>query len=669
MYRWIRVLSNLTRIILVISPYLEKCENPFTEKLWRAQRAAMNKAKKILTHFRFAESLYSTQFSRTQSIHKQVTHFSHLSPPIFTKIQSLTNIFYINSHNQQTIFFSSKPESFLEIFSSDDWPKKLKKGLEDLNLELTHETVMYVLKKLSKDSKKASKFFKWVVEENGFEPSSSIYSLMLRIYASKEFMKEFWVTIKEMKEKGYFVDEETYKTIFATFRALKMENEATALKHFYERLIKENAMGDSVNEVVEVIKSGEWGEEVENKLGEMEIKVSDNYMLRVLKELRGKGYPLKAHRFFKWVENSLGFKHSTITYNGILRVLCWEESIAELWSVLEEMKSVGFELDLDTYIKVSRQLQKNKMLGDAVKLYEHMMDSPYKPSFKECSILLRSIATQHTPNLDLVYRVVNKFEAAGNPSSKAIYDGIHRSLTSLGKFDEAEKMVETMRNSGYEPDNITYSQLVFGLAKAKRCDEANKVLDLMEEKGCTPDIKTWTILIKGHIAVNEMDKALLSFAKMMEKGFDADADLLDVLIYGFTSYQRTIGAYKLLIELAHKTRLRPWQSTYKNLIQKLLGERKLEEAMELLKLMKKHDYPPFAEPFVQYVSKFGTVDDASEFLKALSGKENPSVAAYQHIFKSFFDEGRHSEAKDLLFKCPHHIRKHPAVCSFFGSAT
>lgn len=623
----------------------------------------MNRVNRIARLYRLANSVYSAQPSTTRSAHEQVTHLAHFSTFDSVKTQSLINF---NACNQR-LFFSTNPEPLVEIFSSDDCPK-LGKEVEDLNLELTHGTVIYVLKKLSKDPKKASRFLKWVVGEKGFEPNSSIYSLVLRIYANKIFMKEFWVTVKEMKEKGYYLDEETYKTIFTTFRGLKMENEATALRHFYERLIKENLMDDSVKEVVDVVKSAEWGDEVESKLVEMKIAVSDNFMLRVFKELRGKGYPLKAYRFFKWVDENLGFNHNGVTYNGILRVLCWEESIGEFWSLFEDMKNAGFEMDIDTYIKVSRQLQKNKMLGDAVKLYEHMMDSSFKPSDSECNLLLRALATCHSPDLDLVYRVVNKHQEAGHLLSKNIYDGIHRSLTSLGKFDEAEEIVEKMRNAGFKPDNITFSQLVFGLCKARRFDEATKVLDVMEEQGCIPDLKTWTILIKGHCAANEMGNVLLCFAKMMEKGFECDADLLDVLIGGFINQSRTIGAYQLVIELVQKARLKPWQSTYKFLIEKLLTERKLEEAMELLRLMKRQNYPPSPQPFVQYISKHGSVEDALEFLKALSVKEYPTVSAYQHVFKTFFDEGRHSEAKDLLFKCPHHIRKHPAICSFFGSA-
>ncbi|CAI9304177.1 unnamed protein product [Lactuca saligna] len=175
--------------------------------------------------------------------------------------------------------------------------------------------------------------------------------------------------------------------------------------------------------------------------------------------------------------------------------------------------------------------------------YKHMMDSPYKPSIQHCSVLLKTIAGNISPNLDLVFRVVNKFEATGNSLSKSVYDGIYRSLTSVGQFDEAKKMMIAMKDAGYEPNNITYSQLIFGICKARRLEDAAKVLDEMQANGCNPDIKTWMILIKGHCLANEVDKALIIFANMIEKGCKADADLLDVLVHGLLSQNKAIEAH------------------------------------------------------------------------------------------------------------------------------
>ncbi|PSR95897.1 Pentatricopeptide repeat-containing protein [Actinidia chinensis var. chinensis] len=624
----------------------------------------MNRAKTILSSLRVANSLRWTRLPRNHTLSPQVTtQFSHLSTSDSSLSKPPHTSTFLTTHQKM---LSSQTSSILELVLESDWSKELEHELSNINATLTHETVVYILKKLNKDPKKASRFFYWVCEKNEFKPSSAIYNLVLRIFANKESMSQFWATTTKMKEQGFYIDGMTYITVLGALRNSKMASDITTWTQLYNRMGKENEMSDVMKRVVQVVTRSDWGHEVKRELGEMKISVSDSFVLRVLEELRGN--PLKALSFFKWVGGCSGYEHNSVTYNALAKVLGRSDSIGEFWDIVKEMRSLGHEMDIDMYIKISRQFQKNKMLKDAVELYELMMDGPYKPSSQNCSVLLRAISMSGIADMNLVFRVVKKYEAAGNSLIKTDYDGIHRSLTSVGRFDEAEKMVESMKNAGYEPDNITYSQLVFGLCKARRLEEACKVLDVMEESGCVPDLKTWTILIQGHCAANEVDKALICFANMMEKNFEADADLLDVLVNGFLSQNRIDGANQLLVEMVDKARLRPWQATYKNLILKLLDKRKLEEALNLLHLMKKHNYPPFPEPFVQYISRFGTVEDAQDFLKALTVKEYPSISAYLYVFESFFREGRHFEAKDLLYKCPHHIRKHGAISSLFGSA-
>lgn len=619
----------------------------------------MNRYKAIAASLRVLESSLATRVPATRN---QVTRYSLHNPlPLFDRSQCLR--FPITF---QKLYFSTKPDSIVELVLTDDWSQALEHKLENCCPSMTHEAVLYVIKRLDKNPEKASCFFNWVSNKEWFRSSSSVYSLIVRVLATKDTMKQFWVTLRTMKERGFYLDEETYFTISVGFKRAKMNSDCVALSHFYDRMIQENAMQSVVTKLVGIISESEWGDEVMGELAKLEVQLSDNFVIRVLKELRN--CPLKAFKFFHWVGKQSGYEHNTVTYNAVARVLARNDSIEEFWSVIEEMKSVGHELDIDTYIKISRMLQKSRMMEDAVKLYELMMDGSYKPLVQDCSMLLKSISLSDKPNLDLVYRVVQKFESTGHTLSKAIYDGIHRSLTGAGKFDEAENIVRTMRNAGHEPDNITYSQKVFGLCKMRRFEEACKVLEEMESCGCNPDIKTWTILIQGHCDANEVDKALLCFAKMIEKGCDPDADLLDVLVEGFLGQKRIEGAYDLVIEISSKCRISPWQATYKKLIEKLLGVMRFEEALKLLRLMKNHNYPPHHQPFVPYISKFGSVGDAEDFLKALSVRSYPSHTVYVQIFESLFREGRLSEAKDLLYKSPHHIRTHSTICKLFGSS-
>ncbi|XP_042499996.1 pentatricopeptide repeat-containing protein At3g48250, chloroplastic [Macadamia integrifolia] len=621
----------------------------------------MKRTKAILASMWHANSLLlSRPFVHSQY---QVMRYTH--SPYFSSVSSSQAYIFGFPTSYQKLHFSAKPNSIVDLVSANEWSDLVEQELEKSNPTLTHETVLYVLKKLDKDPEKAWNFFDWVSEKRGFKPSSALYSLMLRILGRKESMKEFWLMLYKMRDDEFHIDNETYVALIGNFKTAKMAAEADALTKLYSQMAEEGITDSTVKGVVEVVMASDWSDEVEKKLGQLGLSLSENTLLRVLKELRA--HPLKALGVFRWAANHLGYKHSTVTYNAILHNLGWVESIEEFWDMVREMKDAGHEIDLDTYIKLSRQFQKSKMIKDAVELYELMMDGPYKPSIQNCSMLLRLISLTGIPDLDLVFRVVKKYEAAGHPLSKAVYDGIHRSLTSVGKFDEAEKILVTMKNAGYEPDNITYSQLVYGLCKTGRLEEACKTLDDMEAQDCVPDLKTWTILIQGHCMAGEVDKALICFTKMIGKNCDADADLLEVLVNGLCSKNKLDSAYVLIVEMVEKARLRPWQATYKLLIQRLLGQRKLEEALKLLVLMKKHNFPPFQEPFVQYIAKFGTVEDAKEFLKALSVKAYPSLYAYHNLFKSFFTEGRDSEAQDLLYKCPYHIRKHSEILNLFGS--
>lgn len=621
----------------------------------------MNRARAVFISVGLAHLYFSTLFcTATRPIRSQVTQFSH-------HFLSLSNQPYssliVNTY--QRVLFSSKTQSVVELVLGRDWSTELENELEKWNREWSYGMVVYVLKSLDKDPHKASDFFFWVCEKTGFRPNFLIYKFILRILAHKESMKRFWIVLMKMKIAGFYIDEETYLQILLELKKKNLASDVAALTQFHNWTIRENAMDGVVKKVVNVILASNWGTRVERQLEELNVVFSDSIVVLVLKELRKN--PSKAMRFFCWVGQCQGYKHNSITYNSLAWTLCRRDKSKEFWSLVEEMKSTGHEMDIDTYRKISRQFRKHKMIEDAVKLFEYVMDGPYKPFVQDCCLLLRSISVRYNPDLNLVFRVMKKIESTGDTISKTVYDWIHRSLTSAGSFDEAEKIVNVMRNAGYEPDNITYSQVVFGLCKARRLEEASKVLVEMEGSGFAPDMKTWTILMQGHCVAGEVDQALVCFSKMMEKNLNVDPDLLNVLINGFLRQRKIEAAYNFLIMMINKPGLRPLQETYRKLIVKLLEVRKFEEALDLLRLMVKQEYQPHPDPFSHYISKFGTVEDAAQFLKALTLKEYPSPSAYAHVFRSFLREGRHSEANDLLYKCPHHIRQDFEICRLFGS--
>ncbi|KAL5718077.1 hypothetical protein ACHQM5_011016 [Ranunculus cassubicifolius] len=568
-------------------------------------------------------------------------------------------------------FYSSNPNSpnsVLQLITTKGWSDELANKLEKTHSQpLSHETVMYVLKNLESTPLKAFHFFNWVVDKHGFNPSLIVYSFMLRVLGNKGSMNEFWDLIKKMWKCKCEVDEETYLLVLGDFKKEKMTVEATRWIDFFSKVKNESVNYGIVKDVVDVVLKSDWNDNVEKKLGEIKFTLCDDIVLRIFKALRL--HPWKALNFFRWVEKEMGYKHSVVTYNSILTILAREDLIEDFWSVVKELKMAGHYIDMDTYEKLSKQLRKNNMVEDALELYELMMDSPYPPSEGNCITLLRHFSLTGLSDQNLVPRVLDKYVATGRSLSKDMYNFYHRFWTSAGKIDEAEKVVDAMRNAGYQPDKVTYNQLVFGLCKAKRFEDARKKLDEMEALGCVPDVQTWTLLIQGHFSMGQADQALKCFANMVEKKVEGDGGLLHVMVVGLCGNNMLDNAYTFFTQNASHVNFRPWQATYVILIKNLLRERKLENSMNLLRSMKKLKVSPCFEPFADYISKFGTVDNAMELFEVLNLNHHYSSPSPAHfrVLQSFIKEGRESEARDLLCKCPEQVRNDAEVLNLFSS--
>jgi pentatricopeptide repeat protein len=189
-----------------------------------------------------------------------------------------------------------------------------------------------------------------------------------------------------------------------------------------------------------------------------------------------------------------------------------------------------------------------------------------------------------------------------------------------------------MKIDGYQPDNITYSQLADVLCKSNRLDDARKVLDEIAESGCMPDLKTWTLFLKGQCTCGEFEGAHECLADMVERNLLPDGDLSDILVKAMCQANRLDEAYALFAEMVSRTGVKPFQASYRYLINELLRTKMIQEAHGLAKSMKNHNFPPFCEPFGMHIARYGTVEDAKELLKEFTRHQNPPTKLYLGLF-------------------------------------
>lgn len=532
---------------------------------------------------------------------------------------------------------------------------------------ITHDLVIGGLRSFNTAPDSARRFFNWVTENESERLSSKVYNYMLGILGSNGLVKEFWGMVDVMRGKGYGVSRGTFNRVIERFEKEEMSSDVKKLKELYgSNELVANSSKEACSRVCKLIRGNVWGDDVEKQLRELKIEFTSELISMVLEKLE---YEInKALIFFRWIEESGVFKHNEQTFNALARVLGREELSEKFWKLVDEMRTAGFEMERETYIRVLENFVKRKMIKDAVDLYEYAMVGVNKPSSHDCTLLLKKIAVSKELDLDLFKKVLRVFTESGNSLTGANLDAVLKSLTSVDRFGECNKILKAMGDAGFTPSPNQQNKIAFNLGSSGKDKESNEFMNYVESTVSTAKSETWTSLIEGYREAGDLAKASDAFEMMVEKEGPSHAGYaLELLVSLYCRKRRAIHAFELVEKMVYQKELPVWHTTYKLLIGKLLAQRGFGEGLHVLHFMLIQGYPPFLDPFIKYLSKTGSADDALAFTSAMTPKKHPSTSVYLNLFEAYFKAGRRSEAQDFLAICPKYIRNHADVLNLFCS--
>lgn len=546
---------------------------------------------------------------------------------------------------------------FAKLLKNDEY----KQELENNNVVVNHDLVLSVLQSANTNVGVATRFFNWVSEVGNEKLSSKCYNFMLGVLGDNGLVKEFWELVGVMKSKGYGVNRGTVVRVSKKFEKDGLRDDLGKLEELFVSGSTDNSVEKVCLMVSKVFEKNVWGDDVEKEL--MGIKYSSDLVGMVLEKLGSD--PNRGLVFFRWVEESDLFKHDKWTYNVMARVLGREGYTDKLWRVVDEMSGAGFQMTTETYVHIFNQFMKKKLIQDAVILYEFAMGGVNKPSVQDCTFLLRKIVVGSDPDMELFKRVVNKFKESGNVLTSSNIKTVLKSLTS---FKDCNKILKAMEEGGFSLSDDLQSKIAFRLSSEGEKDEALEFSNSIEASGSGLNYQTWVSLVEGYYVAGQLDKASNCIQKMIEKEGPSSAGYpFELLVTAYCSKNRAMDAFELLLVLVNEKQLRPQHTTYKALTRKLLAQGHFKEALNLLGLMKTQGFPPFLNPFVEYITKTGTVDDAILLLKSMTVKRCPATAVYFLLFEAYFKAGKHDEAQTFLSQCPRFIRNNADVLNLFYS--
>ncbi|KAK6913443.1 Pentatricopeptide repeat [Dillenia turbinata] len=555
-----------------------------------------------------------------------------------------------------------------EIFSKPRSDDDITVQLESNKIKIDHDLVLKVLKGTDTSPDVAISLFNWVSVHEDERLSSKSYNWMLGVLGSNGFVKEFWDLIEVMKKKGYGVCKGAFLRVSTSFEKEGLQSDLNRLKEFFASKDVNDSIERVCSRVCKVIGKEPWGDNVEKELQDLRIVFSSDLVVMVLEKISTE--PMKALIFFRWVEESGLIKHDGKTYNAIARVLGREDCAEKFWGVVDEMRNNGFDMEKETYVKILGRFTKRKMIKDAVDLYELAMGGANKPLVRDFTYLLKKIVVSSDLDMDLFSRVLKIFVEDGNVLTDSTLHVVVKSLSSVGRTTESYNVLKAMQEFGFVASSALQNRIALNIGSLGSENVVDEFINHMETFGGRSSHETWASLIEGLCKAGNLDKAANCFRKMVEKeGVFHAGYALNLLVNAFCYKKKAVDACELITDLVNREQLKPWHSTYKLLINKLLVQGSFNEALSLTGLMKNDGFPPFLDPFVEYISRNGNSDDAVAFLKVISVRSFPSTSVVLRVFEAFFKAGRDKEAQNFLYKCPSHIKNHADVLNLFCAKT
>ncbi|CAN8258433.1 unnamed protein product [Cochlearia groenlandica] len=316
-----------------------------------------------------------------------------------------------------------------------------------------------------------------------------------------------------------------------------------------------------------------------------DVVVTESLVLQVLRRFSN-GWS-QAYAFFTWAYSQTGYVHSSQAYNTMVDVLGKCKKFDLMWNLIGEMKnksgeSCGGLVTLDTMSKVMRRLAKSGKHNEAIDAFLEMERSyGVKKDTNAMNSLMDALVKENS--IEHAHDVFLKLFDTIKPDSRTFNILIH-GFCKARRFDEATKMMDTMKVKGFAPDVVTYTSFVEGYCKEGDFRRVNEILEEMRESGIKPNVVTYTIVMHSLGKARQVSEALGVYEKMKEDGCVPDAKFYSSLIHILSKTGRFKDAVDVFEDMS-KQGVRRDVLVYNTMVSSAVHHSRDELALRLLKRM------------------------------------------------------------------------------------
>lgn len=355
--------------------------------------------------------------------------------------------------------------------------ENIEVNLAQMNVKLSPQLVIDVLRHISDHPDSALRFFTWAKEQPGYSHNAAVYNEIINIEGVNGGFEVMGFLIEEMREKGHSLTDKAFSFMLSS----------PSIKSIVEKLL-----------------------DTFSKMEYPGRKVAYHCLLSVLYREKLFGVAMSVLQDM----TRRGKPPSISYYNALIASKCQNGQLLEARGLLNEMKRSGREPDTSSYNYLLGTLCKMGKITDACQLLDVMEKSGHRSDPITYEILITCACK--AGKTDGALEFLNKMIKDGLRPRYSTYAAFIKGYFNTRQFEEAYNfMVETSKKDP-SADSMNYTLLASLFEKSGMMLEARGVLLKMIERSLIPKFSLCRKVINGLFQSGKHDLAQELQCKLTE---------------------------------------------------------------------------------------------------------------------------------------------------------
>ncbi|KAG7014862.1 Pentatricopeptide repeat-containing protein, mitochondrial, partial [Cucurbita argyrosperma subsp. argyrosperma] len=207
-------------------------------------------------------------------------------------------------------------------------------------------------------------------------------------------------------------------------------------------------------------------------------------------------------------------------YNSIIDTFGKYGQLPEALEVFKKMQQDGVMPDITTWNSLIQRNCKSGNLATALELFTDMQEQGMHPDPKIFITLISSLGEQG--KWDIIKKNLDSMKLRGHKNSGLVYEILVDIYGQYGQFRDAEKCISALKSAGLLPSASNFCIIANAFARQGLCEETVKVLQLMEAEGIEPNLVMLNVLINAFAVAGRHLEAMAIYHHIVEVGISPD---------------------------------------------------------------------------------------------------------------------------------------------------